>query len=168
MTAPDNLPNKTVNLLCVDDEPNVLKALNRLFHAADYRIHLAENGEAGLKILQQHPIDLIISDMRMPKMDGAEFLTKAAENWPETVRILLTGYADITATIAAVNQGKIYSYCSKPWEDTELKTLVQNALEQKALREERLRLFATIHQQNQQLNALNASLEEKVEKRTAQ
>ena len=106
--------NKPVNLLFVDDEPNVLKSLKRLFRATNYNVHLAESGQAGLALLQHQPIDLIISDMRMPHMNGAEFLAQAAQRWPETVRILLTGYADLESTIAAVNNGKIYSYCSKP------------------------------------------------------
>jgi response regulator RpfG family c-di-GMP phosphodiesterase len=104
----------------------------------------------------------------MPQMDGAEFLTRAAERWPDTVRILLTGYADIESTITAVNKGKIYSYCSKPWEDNELKILVNNAIEQKRLREERQQLFAIINDQNRQLKEWNANLEDKVEKRTEQ
>ncbi len=158
----------SANLLFVDDEPNVLKALKRLFRQNDYTIHLAESGQDGLALLQQYPIDLIISDMRMPHMDGAEFLTQAALRWPDTMRILLTGYADIESTIAAVNNGKIYCYCSKPWEDNELKILVANALEQKRLLEQRQQLFEIINRQNQQLKELNASLEEKVEKRTEQ
>lgn len=161
-------PNPIANLLFVDDEPNVLKALRRLFRGAEYSVQLAESGMAALAILQQHPIDLIISDMRMPQMDGAEFLTQAAERWPNCVRILLTGYADIDSTIAAVNKGRIYSYCSKPWEDHELKILVNNALEQKRLRDERRQLFDIINRQNQELKELNAGLEEKVEKRTEQ
>ncbi|MGZ4960482.1 MAG: HD domain-containing phosphohydrolase [Methylomonas sp.] len=159
---------KTATLLLVDDEINVLKALKRLFRGDEYQVHLAENGAAGLEILQRQPIDLVISDMRMPQMDGAEFLTRVADRWPDTVRILLTGYADLESTIAAVNKGRIYSYCSKPWEDNELKILVNNALEQKRLREERQQLFEIIHRQNQELKDLNACLEDKVEKRTEQ
>ncbi|MGY6275490.1 HD domain-containing phosphohydrolase [Methylomonas sp. MgM2] len=155
-------------LLFVDDEPNVLKALKRLFRSDDYEVHLAEGGEAGLEILRRQPIDLIISDMRMPHIDGAEFLMRVTKQWPDTVRILLTGYADLESTISAVNDGKIYCYCSKPWEDNELKILVNNALEQKRLREDRQRLYEIINDQNQQLKVLNASLEEKVEKRTEQ
>ncbi|WP_347987063.1 HD domain-containing phosphohydrolase [Methylomonas sp. AM2-LC] len=161
-------PNKVAKLLFVDDEPNVLKSLHRLFRSPEYEIHLAESGMAGLEVLKAHDIDLIISDMRMPQMDGAEFLTLAAESWPDTLRILLTGYADISSTIAAVNQGRIYQYCTKPWEDTELKSLVNNALEQKRMREERKQLFEIINQQNQQLNEININLELKVEKRTDQ
>lgn len=160
--------NKAVNLLFVDDEPNVLKSLSRLFRSAECNIYMAENGLAGLDILNKQDIDLIISDMRMPQMDGAEFLTHAAEKWPDTMRILLTGYSDMSSTIAAVNKGKIYNYCTKPWEETELKTLVNNALTQKRLREERQQLFEIINQQNHQLTELNISLEQKVEKRTEQ
>ncbi|MCQ8127288.1 HD domain-containing phosphohydrolase [Methylomonas rivi] len=155
-------------LLFVDDEPNILKSLKRLFRGAEYTILLAENGEEGLRILAETPVDLIISDMRMPQMDGAEFLSRAAEHWPETIRILLTGYADMESTINAVNKGKIYSYCSKPWEDNELKILVNNALEQKRLLDERRQLFAIIEQQNQELKTLNDQLETKVQLRTEQ
>ncbi|NOR68349.1 MAG: response regulator [Methylomarinum sp.] len=166
--AESPLEKKPAHILCVDDEPNILKSLRRLFRGADYIIHLAEGGSKGLEILEQENIDLIISDMRMPHMDGAEFLTKAAIRWPDTVRILLTGFADIESTIAAVNQGKIYSYCSKPWDDDELKALLAKAIEEKRLREERVQLFEIIHQQNAQLKDLNSNLELKVEQRTAQ
>jgi len=162
------LETKTAVILCVDDEPNVLKSLRRLFRGSEYIVHLAESGAKGLAFLEQESIDLIISDMRMPHMDGAEFLAQAALKWPETVRILLTGYADIESTIAAVNQGKIYSYCSKPWEDDELKALIAKAIEEKRLREERIQLFEIIDTQNSQLKDLNNHLEEKVEQRTAQ
>ena len=161
-------PPNTASLLLVDDEPNILKSLLRLFRSEHYIIYTAENGVAGLDILQQHPIDLIISDMRMPQMNGAEFLALAAALSPETIRILLTGFADIDSTIAAVNKGKIYSYLNKPWEDNELKIHIANALEQKRMREERQQLFDIINQQNNQLKDLNAHLEEKIEARTVQ
>jgi len=77
MTNESPLQQKPAHILCVDDEPNVLKSLRRLFRSADYVIHLAESGAQGLEVLAEQAIDLIISDMRMPQMDGAEFLTKA-------------------------------------------------------------------------------------------
>lgn len=159
---------RPMNLLFVDDERNILNALKRLFRSSEYSIHTAESGMDALQILDQHPIDLIVSDMRMPHMDGAEFLSLAAERWPDTIRILLTGYADLESTIAAVNKGRIHSYCGKPWEDNELKLQINNALEQKRLKDERQRLFAIIHQQNAELKELNTHLEEKVEHRTEQ
>lgn len=163
-----NLEQPYAVLLFVDDEPNVLKALRRLFHGENYVIHLAAGGAEGLEILGRQPVDLIISDMRMPEMSGAEFLAHALEQWPETVRILLTGYADMQSTIDAVNKGRIFSYCNKPWNDEELKLLVRNALEQKQLRAERDSLAAVIRHQNDELKALNEHLEERVEQRTTQ
>jgi diguanylate cyclase (GGDEF)-like protein/PAS domain S-box-containing protein len=160
--------NRQAILLFVDDDPNVLKALRRLFRHENYMVYLAAGGAEGLEILRQHAVDLIISDMRMPEMSGAEFLAHVLEQWPETVRILLTGYADLQSTIDAINKGRIFSYCNKPWNDEELKLLVRNALEQKHLREERYRLSAVIRQQNDQLKASNEHLEEHVEQRTTQ
>lgn len=101
-------------LLFVDDEPSILSALRRLFRPHGYRILIAESGAAGLAILEQEAVDLIISDMRMPEMDGATFLKQARSRWPGTVRILLTGYADVTSTVAAINEGEIYRYIAKP------------------------------------------------------
>jgi response regulator RpfG family c-di-GMP phosphodiesterase len=159
---------KPAAILFVDDEANVLKALRRLFHSEDYLTYFAASGAEGLEILQQNAVDLIISDMRMPEMNGAEFLAQVFMRWPETIRILLTGYADFQSTIDAVNKGRIYNYCNKPWNDEELKLLVRNALEQKRLREDRDRLSGIVLQQNKELKELNEHLEEKVEQRTEQ
>ncbi len=159
---------KAFKLLLVDDEPNILNALKRLFRRTGYEIHTAESGMAGLKILEETPVDLIISDMRMPEMNGAEFLEQAAQLRPEAMRLLLTGYSDINATIEAINKGKIYGYISKPWNETELSLTVKQALEQKALRDERDRLYALTQKQNAELKQLNATLEDKVKQRTKQ
>jgi len=161
-------PDKSAAILFVDDEANVLKALRRLFHNEPYTAYFASSGAEGLEILRQNAVDLIISDMRMPEMSGAEFLAQVFMKWPETIRILLTGYADFQSTIDAVNKGRIYNYCNKPWNDEELKLLVRNALEQKHLREERDRLSGIVLQQNTALKELNEHLEEKVEQRTEQ
>jgi len=161
-------PDKSAAILFVDDEANVLKALRRLFHNEPYTAYFASSGAEGLEILRQNAVDLIISDMRMPEMSGAEFLAQVFMQWPETIRILLTGYADFQSTIDAVNKGRIYNYCNKPWNDEELKLLVRNALEQKHLREERDRLSGIVLQQNTELKELNEHLEEKVEQRTEQ
>lgn len=160
--------DKPAAILFVDDEANVLKALRRLFHNEQYVTYFASSGAEGLEVLRQNAVDLIISDMRMPEMNGAEFLTQVFMQWPETIRILLTGYADFQSTIDAVNKGRIYNYCNKPWNDEELKLLVRNALEQKRLREERDHLSGIVQQQNKELKDLNEHLEEKVEQRTEQ
>ncbi|TAK63294.1 HD domain-containing phosphohydrolase [Methylobacter sp.] len=160
--------DKASAILFVDDEANVLKALRRLFHNEQYITYFASSGAEGLEILRQNTVDLVVSDMRMPEMNGAEFLTQVFMQWPETIRILLTGYADFQSTIDAVNNGRIYNHCNKPWNDEELKLLVRNALEQKRLREERDRLSDIVHQQNKELKELNEHLEEKVDQRTEQ
>ena len=109
------------SLLIVDDEENILNAMRRLFRPLGYSIFLANSGVEGLKILEQEYVDLVISDMRMPEMDGAAFLEQVSLRWPDTIRILLTGYADVTKTIDAINKGRIYKYISKPWEENDLK-----------------------------------------------
>lgn len=155
-------------LLFVDDEPGILSSLRRLFRPHGYRIFIAEGGTAGLEILANEKIDLVISDMRMPEMDGAAFLKEVRARWPEVVRILLTGYADITSTVAAINQGEIYRYISKPWDDNEIVAVVREAIERQNLKLENQRLTALTQAQNDELKTLNASLEHKVAERTAE
>ncbi|MBC9071899.1 response regulator [Thauera sp. CAU 1555] len=155
-------------MLCVDDEANILSSLRRLFRPAGYRVLVAESGAAGLEMLEaeQGAVDLVISDMRMPAMDGAHFLAEVRQRWPGILRILLTGYADIESTIAAINEGQIYRYISKPWNDGEVLLTVREALERQALLHEKARLEALTARQNEELKILNAGLEEKVRERT--
>lgn len=153
-------------ILFVDDEANILSALNRLFRPLGHQIFTANSGAQGLELLATETMDLVVSDMRMPEMDGAQFLAQVANQWPDTIRILLTGYADINSTVSAINNGAIYRYVSKPWEENDLKLTVQRALEQKNFQEEKKRLNAIITQQNEELKALNANLEERVQART--
>jgi response regulator RpfG family c-di-GMP phosphodiesterase len=155
-------------LLFVDDEAGILSALRRLFRPHGYRIFIAEGGAAGLAVLEKEQIDLVISDMRMPEMDGATFLKEVRGRWPNVMRILLTGYADITSTVAAINQGEIYRYISKPWDDNEIISIVAEAIEHQNLKRENLRLTSLTLAQNEQLKELNASLEQKVADRTAE
>ena len=155
-------------LLFVDDEPGILSSLRRLFRPHGYRILVAESGALGLAELEKTPVDLVISDMRMPEMDGATFLKAVRQRWPDTVRILLTGYADVTSTVAAINDGEIYRYVSKPWDDNEIVNTVREALERYRLKQENLRLTALTQSQNEELKGLNASLEQKVAERTAE
>lgn len=153
-------------LLFVDDEANILSSLKRLFRPQGYRIFTAESGAQGLEVMARETIDLVISDMRMPEMNGAQFLEKVREKWPETVRILLTGYAEIGTTIDAINKGQIYRYISKPWEDNDITLIVRHALQQKLLEQEKRRLEELTREQNRELKELNIHLEERVMTRT--
>lgn len=155
-------------ILCVDDEPNILSALRRLFRSEGFQVKTALGGAAGLELLQTEPVDLVISDMRMPEMDGAEFLQKVRERTPDTVRLLLTGYSDVTSIVGAINRGEIYRYITKPWDDHDIVLIVRQALERKALDQERKRLEKLTVDQNEELKSLNASLESKVAARTAE
>jgi len=157
-----------MTLLFVDDEPSILSSLRRLFRPHGYRIFVAESGAAGLEILGKESIDLVISDMRMPEMDGATFLKAVRERWPGVMRILLTGYADVASTIAAINEGEIYRYISKPWDDNEIVLVVREALERQHLEAENRVLTALTQQQNDELKDLNAGLEQKIADRTAE
>lgn len=159
-------PEASATLLFVDDETNILSSLKRLFRPLGYRIFTAESGLQGLEIMARESVDLVVSDMRMPEMNGAQFLEKVREKWPDTVRILLTGYAEIDATIDAINKGQIYRYISKPWEDNDITLIVRHALQQKLLEREKSRLEELTRKQNEELQQLNASLEDKVMART--
>lgn len=153
-------------LLFVDDELNILSSLKRLFRPTGHTVMTASSGQAALEILENNKIDLIISDMRMPEMDGAELLSRVAKQWPNIVRILLTGFADMESTIRAVNEGHIYRYVSKPWEDNDIKLTVKQALERKYLKAERDHLLDLTKKQNEKLKDLNINLENKVKDRT--
>lgn len=166
MTAEHSQQELQATLLFVDDESNILASLRRLFRPLGYRILTAESGAQGLAIFDSETIDLVISDMRMPEMDGAQFLEQVRLKSPNTIRILLTGYADIASTIDAINKGQVYRYIAKPWEDNDICLTVRHALEQKMLAREKERLEALTLKQNEELKDLNANLEEKVKART--
>lgn len=153
-------------VLFVDDEASILSSLRRLFRPCGYRILVAESGAAGLEILAKESVDLVVSDMRMPEMDGAEFLQRVRTGWPQIVRILLTGYADITSTINAINKGEIYRYIAKPWDDNDIQLIVRDALDRQRLESENARLLALTQVQNDELKSLNAGLEARVKERT--
>lgn len=159
-------PGARLRVLAVDDEPNILSALRRTLRGRGFDIQVAQGGAAGLALLQSEPFDAIISDMRMPEMNGAEFLRRSRDLQPDAVRILLTGYADISSTIEAVNQGEIFRYISKPWDDEVLVRTLNDGLERKLLQRERDRLLEVVAEQNRQLKAHADELEQRVAERT--
>ncbi len=118
-----------LTVLCVDDEINILKSLKRLLYKQDYQLLLAESGALALELMQQHDVHLIISDMKMPAMSGAQLLEKVATSYPDTYRIMLTGYSDMESTIDAINKGKIHRYLHKPWDNQEIINAIAEGLE---------------------------------------
>ncbi|MBF0472635.1 MAG: response regulator [Nitrospirae bacterium] len=119
----------STKILCVDDEKNILFSLKMLFMDEDYEILTALSGEEGLKLLEENDVKLIISDQRMPGMSGVEFLQKSKDVAPNAVRIVLTGYADVIDAVAAVNSGGAYKYITKPWDDSDLISIVKDIVE---------------------------------------
>ncbi|MBT9598764.1 MAG: response regulator [Vitreoscilla sp.] len=161
-------PEPVATLLLVDDEPSILSALRRLFRPQGYRILTAEGGSAALELIHNDSVDVVISDMRMPNMDGAQFLERIRQVQPDAVRLLLTGYADITSTIAAINSGQIHRYIAKPWDDNDIVLTVREALARRGLEVKNKQLTELTAQQNDQLRRMNGQLEERVKHRTAE
>jgi response regulator RpfG family c-di-GMP phosphodiesterase len=113
-------------VLIVDDEPEILFSLELLLRR-DFELYTAQSGAEALDILHQHPVDVIMTDQRMPRMTGVELLRRARGECPEAVRIIFTGYADIRAVIDAINEGRIYRYLVKPWDPDDLRQLLHEA-----------------------------------------
>ena len=153
-------------VLFVDDEPSILSALRRLFRPQGYRVLVAGSGREGLEILQAESVDLVVSDLRLPEMDGAAFLEQGRLRWPAAGRILLTGYSDIGSTVAAVNRGEIHRYVAKPWEDRDLLLCVRDGVQRRRLEQENRALQQLTEAQNAELKALNTQLESRVKART--
>ena len=153
-------------LLLVDDEENILRSLKRVLRREPWELVTVNSGEEALAAMAEQKFDLVISDARMPGMDGPTLLAEIRRKYPWCVRILLTGYADITSTINAINDGQIYRYISKPWDDDELRLIIRQALAFQYSERRRLALEKLTRKQNKELQALNNNLEEKVRERT--
>lgn len=135
-------------VLIVDDEPNVVASLKRVLIDEPYEIRSAVNGARGLDILRHGgEIKVVISDEKMPAMSGTEFLSWVKEYYPDTVRIMLTGFASLESAMKAVNEGEIYRFFAKPWNETELKLAVRAALEKYDLEAENKRLLKIVKRQ---------------------
>jgi len=148
------------NLLLVDDEANIVSSLKRLLRRDSYTIHTAGSGQEGLDILAKHPIDVIVSDQRMPGMTGVEFLRQAKQLYPDTTRIVLSGYSELQSVVAAVNEGAVYKFLMKPWDDQQLREHILEAFRRKEMGDENRRLDARLKQLNSELSATNRRLEE--------
>ncbi|MDD5759425.1 MAG: response regulator [Desulfobulbaceae bacterium] len=158
---------ETPIVLFVDDEPNILKTLRRLFMDEEYDVHTAGNGREALELIEGGLTPtIIVSDQRMPEMGGAEFLAKAAQLVPDSIRMVLTGYADINAAMQAINQGGIYRYIMKPWNDNDLRITVREALAHFNLVAENRLLSQELAEKNKTLSQMNEQLEEMVKIRT--
>jgi type II secretory ATPase GspE/PulE/Tfp pilus assembly ATPase PilB-like protein/FixJ family two-component response regulator/RNA polymerase subunit RPABC4/transcription elongation factor Spt4 len=143
-------------ILFVDDEINVLKAMRRIFRQENYAVLTAESGQAALSLLaQEQPVHVVVSDHRMPAMTGTELLRKIKADYPKTIRIMLTGFADVDAVMGAVNDGAVYKFITKPWNDHDLRLTVSLALEQYDLIHENSNLKKQAINQKKELKRLS-------------
>ena len=146
-------------LLLVDDEPNILASLKRLLRRDAYHILTAGSGQEGLEVLASHAVDVIVSDQRMPGMLGADFLRKAKLLCPQTIRIMLSGYTELQAVTDAVNEGAIFKFLTKPWEDHQLREHIAEAFRLKGIDDDNARLNVQLREANQALAAANAAMQ---------
>lgn len=153
-------------VLCVDDEPSILTSLKRLLRKEDYTVCTAVGAREGFAVLERQPVQVIISDQRMPDMSGTEFLQKVKEEYPDTVRVILSGYAEVHAVVESVNKGEIYRFLGKPWNDDELKLTIRQCLAHYDILRQNRSLLGQVRAQNEELSRLNRHLEETVEERT--
>lgn len=144
------------SILIVDDEPNVIISLKRVLVDEPYQIYSANNASEGMEILKKHTIKVLISDEKMPGISGSEFLSIVRQQFPNIIRIMLTGHASIDSAIKAINEGEIYRFFTKPWNDLEIKFTVRAAIDKYNLEEENQRLLRTVREQ-----ALNIKLLER-------
>ncbi len=155
-------------MLIVDDEPNVLKSVTRLLRKDGVVCHTAQNGYAGEEIFRRNPIGVVLSDQRMPQMDGITFLEKIQELNPDAVRMLLTGYSSGDNAIQAVNRSGIFMYLTKPWNDNELRSAISRAFSHYQLKMENRHLMELTRSQNEALRSMNLHLEQTVSERTSE
>ena len=156
------------SVLFVDDEPNILKSLQRLLRNEDMNVLCAATGSEALRMLEESPAQVVVTDQRMPEMTGVELLSAVRQRHPEIIRMMLTGFTEIKVAVEAINQGEIYRLITKPWNDDELRATIRQAFEQADLKDEIKRLNRVTREQNFKLQDMNRNLEEKVRERTQQ
>ncbi len=142
------------SLLIVDDEENVRHAVARALRGEGYELRFAGSGMEALTLLRLEPADMVLSDHMMPEMTGLELMRQVAKEFPNTLRIILTGYADLETAIAAINEGEIYRFLTKPWDQVELQLTVRLGFDRLLLERENRHLLATVKRQSDFIRAL--------------
>ena len=145
-------------VLIVDDEPNVCQALRRAMHREPYEVLSAASAEEALKLLGERDIDVVIADENMPGLKGSMLLARIRNQWPDVVRMMLTGDARLETVVSAVNRGEIFRFFIKPANEAEIIVSVREALKNRALQRENGRLLDTVRRQNESLRAASTPL----------
>ena len=143
-------------VLFVDDEPNILRSIQRGLWEESYQKRFVESGEKALEIMSQEDVWVVVTDMRMPGMNGLELLQQVQERFPDVVRIILTGYSQVTTLISAINTGRVFRYLTKPWKtDTDFIPTIRQALEYRHMIRERQEIMEKLKSKNLELNRQN-------------
>ena len=142
-----------INVLYIDDEPHNLTSFKASFRR-NFNIYTVEEAAEARKILESKEVHVILSDQRMPKMTGIEFFESILEDFPEPIRILVTGYTDINAVIDAINRGQVYKYLTKPWSEDDIRHAIEKAYEVYRLRKENEELTNKLLDANEKLEFL--------------
>ncbi|MCC6071989.1 EAL domain-containing protein [Massilia sp. GCM10020059] len=170
-TVPEHLRRmykRQRTLLLVDDEPNILSALRRLIRSSGYKVLTASSGIEGLEVLAQNEVDVIVSDQRMPGMTGVDFLRNVKQLYPDTVRIVLSGFTELQSVTDAVNEGAIYKFLTKPWDDVQLRGHIEEGFAHKEMADENRRLGLEVRTANHGLAQANRQLESVLRKQERQ
>jgi response regulator RpfG family c-di-GMP phosphodiesterase len=150
-------PAAKYTLLVVDDEPDVCDSIHDLFRR-DFKVLKARSANDGYRLMQENEVHIVLTDQRMPQMSGVEMLARVRQGHPQAIRMLFTGYADLEAIIAAINQGHIYKFIRKPWQPEELQAAIREAAQEydRLIRreEERTHLKSELHNLRERVTAL--------------
>jgi response regulator RpfG family c-di-GMP phosphodiesterase len=155
------LPARTI--LVVDDEDEVLDALSRVLGSSGYTVLVARSGEEGLQTLARHPVQLVISDQNMPGMSGIEFLSAVRDRYPHVLRMMLTADQDPETVVRSINEGEVYRFIRKPWDNLGLRTMVHFAFEVILLDEENRQLLAIVRRQRAELRHVRPAVDAEAE-----
>ena len=147
---------KARHLLLLDDEPNILRSLRRVFRAHAYTVHAANTPDEAFEMLARYPVGVVMSDQRMPLMRGTDFLARVKQLYPDTVRIVLSGYTELQSITEAINEGAIYKFLTKPWNDNNLAEEIEQAFQQ-------YEMVAESHMLQQRLRESNRQLESRLQ-----
>jgi DNA-binding NtrC family response regulator len=147
------MKNSRIKILYVDDEENNLNSFKATFRR-EFDVSVAISAAEAKEILKEKKFEIIITDQRMPGISGVDFLASIINEYPESIRMLLTGYADIQAVIDAINKGQIYQYIAKPWDEHQMRVIINNAHEIFSLRQENKELLKSLIRANEQLEFL--------------
>lgn len=166
ITVPPEELLESLPILVVDDEEVILRAISRLLKHIEVEVITASSGEEAIEILENRHVAVVMSDQRMPGINGAELLQRVSEKNPDAVRIMITGNNDVDTAIAAINKGEVFRFIAKPWDNEALLKTARDAIEMNRLRRSKSIYEERIRAQNAELKSLNEDLEARVEKRT--